>query len=118
MNMQKSPRGAMDDDPGTAQQRGRPPRSAGPEPPQAPRSRDVPLEGTRRTRLADERTYLAWWRTGFAAFAVSLGAGKIVPSLTKGPRWPCTILGAGFALLGVALVGYGLMRQQQDEAAI
>jgi len=41
-----------------------------------------------------------------------------VPSLAKGPRWPYTILGAGFALLGVALVGYGLMRQRQVEAAI
>ena len=108
----------MDEDPGTADQSGRPPRSADPEPTQAPRSRDVPVEGTRRTRLADERTYLAWWRTGFAAFAVSLGAGKIVPSLTKGPRWPYTVLGAGFAVLGLVLVGYGLMRQRQVEAAI
>jgi len=74
--------------------------------------------GDGRTRLADERTYLAWWRTGFAAFAVSLGAGKIVPSLTKGPRWPYTILGASFAVLGVVLVGYGLLRQRQVEAAI
>jgi putative membrane protein len=78
----------------------------------------VPGDGTRRTRLADERTYLAWWRSGFAAFAVSLGAGKIVPSLTKVPKWPYTILGAGFAVLGVAFVGYGLMRQRQVEAAI
>ena len=108
----------MEEDQGTAQQRGRPPRSADPEPTQAPGTSDVPVEGTRRTRLADERTYLARWPTGFAAFAVSLGAGKIVPSLTKGPRWPYTILGAGFALLGVALVGYGLMRQRQVEAAI
>jgi putative membrane protein len=116
--MQKLPRRVMDEDPETAQQHGRPARSTDPEPTQAPRTRDVPVEGTRRTRLADERTYLAWWRTGFAAFAVSLGAGKIVPSLTKEPRWPYTILGAGFALLGLALVGYGLMRQRQVEAAI
>ncbi|MET0972771.1 MAG: DUF202 domain-containing protein, partial [Thermoleophilaceae bacterium] len=27
---------------------------------------------TRRTRLANERTYLAWLRTGLTAFAVSL----------------------------------------------
>lgn len=94
----------VDEDPETAEQ--------------ASRTRDVPVEGTRRTRLADERTYLAWWRTGFAAFAVSLGAGKIVPSLTRAPRWPYTVLGAGFALLGLALVGYGLMRQRQVEAAI
>jgi len=71
-----------------------------------------------RFSLANERTYLAWWRTGFAAFAVSLGAGKIVPSLAKETRWPYTVLGAGFAVLGLVLVGYGLVRQRQVEAAI
>ena len=40
------------------------------------------VDATRRTRLASERTYLAWWRTALAAFAVSLGVGKIVPELT------------------------------------
>jgi hypothetical protein len=39
----------------------------------------------RRTRPASERTYLARWRSALAAFAVSLGVGKIVPSLTHGP---------------------------------
>ena len=34
-------------------------------------------DATRRTRLANERTYLAWWRTGLTAFAVSFGAGRI-----------------------------------------
>ena len=28
-----------------------------------------------RTRLANERTYLAWWRTGIAALAVPLALG-------------------------------------------
>jgi putative membrane protein len=48
-------------------------------------------DATRRTRLANERTYLAWWRTGLTAFAVSLGTGKLVPALTDearaGPTW-------------------------------
>lgn len=30
----------------------------------------------RRTHLANERTYMARWRTGLTAFAVVLGAGK------------------------------------------
>jgi putative membrane protein len=76
------------------------------------------VDATRRTRLANERTYLAWWRTGLSAFAVSLGAGKIVPALTKEPRWPYTLVGVGFALLGVVLVAYGLMRQRTVDAAI
>ena len=40
----------------------------------------------RRTRLAGERTYLAWWRTGLTAFAVSLGAGRLVPAVAGGPQ--------------------------------
>ena len=38
-------------------------------------------DASRRTLLAVERTYLAWWRTGLTSFAVGLGAGKVVPAL-------------------------------------
>ena len=75
-------------------------------------------DATRRTRLANERTYLAWWRTGLTAFAVSLGSGKLVPVLTKESRWPYVVVGVGFALLGVAFVAYGFVRQRAVEAAI
>jgi inner membrane protein YidH len=75
-------------------------------------------DATRRTRLANERTYLAWWRTGLTSFAVSLGAGKLVPALTDETRWPYVIVGIGFALLGVAFVAYGFMRQRQVERAV
>jgi uncharacterized membrane protein YidH (DUF202 family) len=72
----------------------------------------------RRTRLASERTYLAWWRSALAAFAVSLGVGKIVPSLTNGSTIGYSIVGVGYALLGVAFIAYGFFRQQRQEAAI
>ena len=75
-------------------------------------------DATRRTRLANERTYLAWWRTGLTAFAVSLGAGKLVPALTDVTRWPYVVVGIGFALLGVAFVAYGFVRQRQVERAV
>jgi putative membrane protein len=75
-------------------------------------------DATRRTRLANERTYLAWWRTGLTAFAVSLGAGKLVPALTDETRWPYVVVGVGFALLGVAFVAYGFRRQQLVERAV
>jgi putative membrane protein len=75
-------------------------------------------DATRRTRLANERTYLAWWRTGLTAFAVSLGAGKLVPALTDETRWPYVLVGVGFALLGVAFVAYGFMRQRLVEQAV
>jgi putative membrane protein len=75
-------------------------------------------DATRRTRLANERTYLAWWRTGLTAFAVSLGAGKLVPALTDESAWPYLVVGVGFALLGVAFVGYGFHRMRQVEDAL
>ena len=75
-------------------------------------------DATRRTRLASERTYLAWWRTALAAFAVGLGAGRVVPALTKQPRWPYAIVGAGFALMGVVLMVYGYVRQREVDAAL
>jgi putative membrane protein len=83
-----------------------------------PHGSDKPGDGTRRTHLADERTYLAWLRSGFAAFAVSLGAGKVLPALTHTSRWPYTVLGVGFALVGVALVLCGVARQRAVDEAI
>ena len=72
----------------------------------------------RRTRLANERTYLAWWRTSMTAFAVSLGAGRLIPALTKAQKVPSIVLGAGFGLLGVAFVLYGLRRESVVSRAI
>jgi putative membrane protein len=40
-----------------------------------------PVDASRRTRLANERTYLAWMRSSLTALAVAVGAGKIVPTL-------------------------------------
>ena len=60
------------------------------------------VDATRRTQLASERTYLAWWRSSPAAFAVSLGVGKVVPQLTGGSTIGYRIVRVGYALLGVA----------------
>jgi len=76
-------------------------------------------DATRRTRLANERTYLAWWRTGLACIAVGLGAGKVVPLLGhQEVRWPYTVAGAGFTVLGVAFIVFGLLRQREVEHAL
>ncbi len=79
---------------------------------------DEARDATRRTRLANERTYLAWWRSGLTAFAVSFGAGRLVPALSKGTAWPYEAIGVGFALVGVAFVGNGYLRQKRVEAAL
>jgi putative membrane protein len=76
-------------------------------------------DATRRTRLANERTYLAWWRTGLTAIAVSLAAGKVVPQLAKThSKWPYELIGAGFALIGMACIAYALIRERQVESAL
>ena len=75
-------------------------------------------DATRRTRLANERTYLAWWRTGLTALAVSVGSGKLVPALASGVTWPYTAIGIGFAVLGVVCSGYAFWRYREVEEAI
>jgi putative membrane protein len=75
-------------------------------------------DATRRTHLANERTYLAWWRTGLTALASGVAVGRVVPSLTHQTRWPYAILGAGFALLGMMAIAYGLVRQRAVRDAL
>jgi putative membrane protein len=79
---------------------------------------DEVADAARRTRLANERTYLAWWRTALTAFAVSIGSGKIVPELASGTTWPYTTIGIGFAAVGVFCSIYGLRRYREVERAI
>jgi putative membrane protein len=75
-------------------------------------------DATRRTHLANERTYLAWWRTGLTALASAVAVGRVVPSLTHQVQWPYTILGAGFAVVGIVAIGYGFVRQQAVREAV
>jgi putative membrane protein len=79
---------------------------------------DEARDATRRTRLATERTYLAWWRTGLTAFAVSFGAGRLVPELSGGPNWPFEVIGVVFGIVGVAFVSYGYVRQKAVDTAL
>jgi inner membrane protein YidH len=75
-------------------------------------------DATRRTRLANERTYLAWWRTGLTALAVSFGAGRLLPELSRGPNWPFELVGIAFAVVGIAFMTYGYIRHREVEAAL
>jgi len=76
------------------------------------------VDAPRRTHLANERTYLAWWRTGITALAAAIGVGRIVPSLIHQPRWPYAILGVGYALIGIGAIAYGFRRQRDVREAI
>jgi len=76
------------------------------------------VDATRRTYLAAERTYLAWWRTGLTALAVSIGFGKIVPGVANVVRWPYELAGAGYALIGIFFIAYGALRQRAIDRAL
>ena len=92
------------------------------EPPPMPEPRRFDQDGdaTRRTWLASERTVLAWLRTGLTATAVALGVGKLIPDLRggEGSDWPFVVLGAGYAILGVFIVIYGLYRGREVDRAM
>jgi putative membrane protein len=91
--------------------------SHGPDPGLPPR--EEATDATRRTRLANERTFLAWWRTGLASLAVGIGAGKVVPLLGHNEdKWAYTLAGAGFIALGIAFIAFGLLRQREVERAL
>jgi putative membrane protein len=73
---------------------------------------------TRRTHLAAERTWLAWWRSGITAATASVGIGGVVPQLVGGSRVPYVMLGAGYALLSMAMFVVGGRRQTAVEQAL
>lgn len=76
-------------------------------------------DASRRTRLANERTELAWWRTGLTALAVALGVGRVVPELNNSTvRWPYVLVGVGFALWGVLAIAQGSRRSASVERAL
>jgi putative membrane protein len=75
-------------------------------------------DASRRTSLAAERTWLAWWRTGLGATAVAVAVGRILPGLAGGARWPLRLLGLGYGILAVAILVIGALRQNRVAAAL
>jgi putative membrane protein len=67
-------------------------------------------DATRRTRLANERTFLAWWRTALAAIGLAVAVGKVLPELLDEERWPYALLGLVLAGLGVCVAAVGWWR--------
>jgi len=62
---------------------------------------------------------LAWLRTGLTLTAVAVAFGSVVPGLRDGARtWPYAALGVGYAVLGVAIVLYGLYRAREVDRAL
>jgi putative membrane protein len=72
----------------------------------------------RRTRLANERTYLAWWRTGLTSLAVAIGIGRIVPGVSNVTTWPYQVVGAAYGVLGVCFMVIAHHRVRSVERAV
>jgi uncharacterized membrane protein YidH (DUF202 family) len=73
---------------------------------------------SRRTYFAEERTLLAWWRTGIAAAAVALGVGGLVPHLSGLPRTRFLALGAGYGALALFFIIGGTIRASRSHRAL
>jgi putative membrane protein len=73
---------------------------------------------TRRTRLAAERTWLAWWRSGIAAATAAVAVGGVVPELVDAGRTAYVLLGAGYAALAAGVFAAGALRRRQVERAL
>jgi inner membrane protein YidH len=78
----------------------------------------IDVDATRRTRLAAERTWLAWWRSGIAAATAAVGVGGVVPSLVDGERTPYVVLGAAYAVLAAVIFVAAALRQREVERAL
>jgi uncharacterized membrane protein YidH (DUF202 family) len=87
------------------------------EPPPVPTS-PSDLDQERRTSMAAERTWLAWWRTALGASAGALAVGRFAPELLEVAAWPYILLGCGYASLAVGLLIVGAQRQRQWEHAL
>jgi putative membrane protein len=71
-----------------------------------------------RTRMAAERTWLAWWRTALAATVGSLAIGRVAPEALRADAVPYAVLGCGYAVLALALLAVGARRQRALERAL
>ena len=72
-------------------------------------------DAARRTRLANERTFLAWWRTGLTSIAVAVGLGRIVPGVSHSTSWPYEAVGTGYGALGICFMAIGYLRVRAVE---
>jgi uncharacterized membrane protein YidH (DUF202 family) len=71
-----------------------------------------------RTRLAHERTYLAWWRAGIASVAAGFAIGRIVPEVLGGTAWPYVAVGAALGAAGLLAFVFGHLHYRELDAAL
>jgi uncharacterized membrane protein YidH (DUF202 family) len=68
-----------------------------------------------QAELANERTYLAWLRTGLALVAVGVAAEQVLPA--EGIIWARQLIGVSLILAGVLTAGLARWRWQRVDRA-
>jgi putative membrane protein len=79
----------------------------------------VVSEGRRpdtQAELANERTYLAWLRTGLALVALGVAAERVLPA--EGIIWARQLVGITLILAGVLTAGLARSRWQAVDRAV
>lgn len=71
------------------------------------------VSAPRRTWLAVERTFLAWWRTGLAAAVAALAVGRLLPEVVSGRGWPFVLLGLGYGAVAIGVFAIGARRHRE-----
>jgi len=69
-----------------------------------------------QAELANERTYLAWLRTGLALVAVGVAAERVLPA--QGIIWARQLIGVSLILAGVLTAGLARWRWQTVDRAV
>jgi len=69
-----------------------------------------------QAELANERTYLAWIRTGLALMAVGVAAERVLPA--EGIIWARQLIGVSLILAGVLTAGLARWRWQRVDRAV
>lgn len=79
---------------------------------------DSLLGPSRRTVLASERTWLAWFRTGIAVATAAIAVGGVIPRLVDSGRWGFIVLGFGYAVLAAGIFAYSIFRYRKINWAL
>ena len=69
------------------------------------------VEAAARDHLANERTFLAWFRTGVGVAAIGLA----LPRLANRNSAEVWAAGALVGALGIGILGYGVIRHRKTE---
>ena len=69
-----------------------------------------------QAELANERTYLAWLRTGLALVAIGVAAEQVLPA--EGIIWARQLIGVSLILAGVLTAGLARWRWQTVDRAM